>query len=142
MTIKAGEKNQANVFESYIAGVFLAYRKGYDSTSKANGDSKPKLRTQGQATDHVSEWLVPLFEPVAKFIQESLHAEQRRLASMSGVKDETEISPAQAAGATMRLNEYFNGVLKADPPAYEHKQKEGLMWMTKCTVTLPGGEQL
>jgi ribonuclease-3 len=141
MVVKAGEKSKANVFESYIAGLFQSYLQG--PTSNRSEDTKPLIRTEGQAYDHVAEWLVPLFEPIARFIQQSLHDEQHRLfVSSSGQGEEQEIDMNKASGALAMLNEHCIGVLKTGLPLYEHETAEGLLWRTKCTAKLPGGEEV
>jgi ribonuclease-3 len=143
MVVKAGEKSKANVFESYIAGLFQSYLQGPNSNSSGSGDAKPVIRTEGQAYDHVAEWLVPLFDPIARFIQQSLHDEQHRLSGSSADQgEEEEVTIKQASGASALLNQHCIGVLGTGMPVYEHESTEGMLWRTKCTATLPGGEEV
>jgi ribonuclease-3 len=143
MVVKAGEKSKANVFESYIAGVFQSYLQGPTSNLNGSGDVKPVMRTEGQAYDHIAEWLVPLFDPIARFIQQSLHDEQHRLSASSADQgEEQEVDIKQATGASALLNQHCIGVLGTGMPVYEHESTEGMLWRTKCTATLPGGEEV
>jgi ribonuclease-3 len=144
MVVKAGEKSKANVFESYIAGVFQSYLQGPTSNLNGSGDDvKPLMRTEGQAYDHVAEWLVPLFDPIARFIQQSLHDEQHRLSASSADQgEEQEVDIKQASGASAMLNQHCIGVLGTGMPVYEHESTEGMLWRTTCTATLPGGEEV
>ena len=143
MVVKAGEKSKANVFESYIAGLFQSYLQGSHSNSNGSGDMKPSLRTEGQAYDHVAEWLVPLFDPIARFIQQSLYDEQHRLsASRADQGEEQEVDMNKASGASAMLNQHCIGVLRIGMPVYEHESAEGLLWRTKCTAKLAGGEEV
>jgi ribonuclease-3 len=138
LVVKSGEKSKANVFESYIAGLYQSYLQGPVS----NGSSNSK-RTNGQALDHVGEWLMPLFEPVAKFILLSLQEEQHRLTALSGNQgEEPEVELAQAAGASAMLNQHCIGKLCTGMPVYEHEPAEGLLWKTRCTAKLQGGEEV
>jgi len=143
MVVKAGEKSKANVFESYIAGVFQSYLQGTTSDSNGSADVKPLMRTERQAYDHVAEWLVPLFDPIARFIQQSLYDEQHRLSASSADQgEEQEVDIKQATGASAMLNEHCIGVLGTGLPVYEHESTEGMLWRTKCTATLSGGEKV
>lgn len=141
MVVKAGEKSKANVFESYIAGLFQSFLQG--APSNGSQDMKPSMKTEGQAYDHVAEWLVPLFDPIARFIQQSLQDEQQRLSASSADQgEEQEIDLSQATGASAMLNQHCIGILGTGMPVYEHEQAEGLLWRTKCTAKLPGGEEV
>ena len=141
MLIKNGEKSKANVFESYIAGLFQSYLE--EPNSSALEDIKPTERTEGQAYDHVAKWLVPLLDPVARFIQQNLQDEQQRLSTLSDNQgNEQEVDPAQANGASAMLNEHCIGRLGTGMPLYESESVEGLLWRTRCTAKLRGGEEV
>jgi len=142
MVVKAGEKSKANVFESYIAGLFQSYLQGPTSDSTMSEDMKPVIRTEGQAYDHVAQWLVPLFDPIARFIQQSLYDEQHRLSASGAGQGEEEVDVQKASGASALLNQHCIGVLNTGLPLYEHENAEGMLWRTKCTATLPGGEEV
>ena len=100
MTIKHGEKSKANVFESYIAGLYQLFKAESGPSSDGNGVE----RTDGQALDHVSQWLTPLFGPVAQYIRNELHTEQQRLSAPSdNANGEVEIDAAEAMGSSAML---------------------------------------
>lgn len=139
MTIKHGEKSKANVFESYIAGLYQSFKAEIGPSSDGNGVE----RTDGQALDHVSQWLTPLFEPVAQHIRNELHTEQQRLSAPGdNGNGEVEIDAAEAMGSSAMLNQHCIGTIKTGMPVYEHEATEGLMWRTTCRIKLGGGEEL
>lgn len=155
LAVITSEKNQANLFESYIAGVyhsFLEPKSNANSSSQTisppltpNGSASQPTKTEGQAFDEVSNWLVPLFTPIAHVIRQHLQAEQERvahhrsLAANDGEDDDGDIDPKDVVGSSSMLNEYFVGKIGTGMPNYQHKPTEGLLWETTCTVTLPNG---
>jgi hypothetical protein len=133
MSIKSSEKSQANLLEAYMAGVFESYLGGSSTTESATDENQ---RTEGQAYDHLSVWLVPLFEPVARFLQEHILSEHQRLSKRSQLDyGGDDIDPALAVGSSARLNDWSirRGL---GMPLYESVQTEGLLWKTKCTVRI------
>jgi ribonuclease-3 len=133
MLVKSGEKSKANVFESYIAGLFQSFMAESGSTK----------RTEGQAFDYASEWLTPLFAPIAEYIRSELQAEQQRLSAPNNDQNgEVEIDAAEATGSSAMLNEYCIGTIKTGMPVYETETTEGLMWRTTCRIKLRGGEEV
>lgn len=143
MAVQSSEKNQANLFESYIAGYFesIATSQG----NNRNGEVGYVAKTQGQAYDEVSAWLVPVFTPIAHFIRQHLNAEQQRL-TQNRDQDEDEgeesINPALVTGSSAVLNEHFIGRVGTGLPQYLHSPADGLLWKTSCTVTLRNGQKV
>lgn len=168
MSVETSEKNQANLFEAYIAGVFesildpdlnpeLATSNGNVSHTppsvKAEAEagldfalpSPSGLKTEGQAYDELSDWLVPLLTPIAHFVRDHLHSERHRIIRSGNNHDgddDSHIDPAAVTGSTARLNELFIGRLGLPMPDYQSAQTEGLLWRTKCTATLKDGRQV
>lgn len=148
MAVQSSEKNQANLFESYIAGYFESIIQPFstsdaDADGNGNGNGQAVGKTQGQTYDEVSAWLVPVFTPIAHFIRDHLHAEQQRLTQN---KDEDEgddhIDPAVVTGSSAVLNEHFIGKVGTGLPEYLHSPTDGLLWKTSCTVTLRSGKKV
>jgi ribonuclease-3 len=107
MLVKSGEKSKANVFESYIAGLFQSFMAESTPSSNGDGNANGSKRTEGQAFDHVSQWLTPLFAPIAEYIRSELQTEQQRLSAPSNDQDgEVEIDAAEATGSSAMLNGY------------------------------------
>jgi hypothetical protein len=129
MSIKASEKNRGNLFEAHLCGV-------YDSHLSTNSGT-PK--TDGEALDELSRWLIPVFEPIAQYLQATLHNEQQRLAQRSRADNgDDDVDPNLVKGCAARLNEVFtskHGALSI----YEYAMGEGLLWVTKCTAKLRDG---
>lgn len=143
MSVQSSEKNQANLFEAYIAGYFESILCPV-SKCKENGVSTPPAKTEGQAYDAVSAWLVPIFTPIAHFYREQLQAEQERRSQNGRDEDgDDHIDSALVTGSTARLNEFFIGRVGTGMPIYDSYQlQNSLMWKTSCTVVLRDGKTL
>lgn len=109
------------------------------SSSNGNGGTK----SEGQAYDEVSTWLVPVYTPIAHFIREQLQAEQHRLSQNGREEDgDDHIDPGAVTGSSARLNEYFIGRIGTGMPQYQSTMLPSMLWETTCTVNLPGGKTL
>lgn len=150
MAVQSSEKNQANLFEAYIAGYFESILHPSSSPSSdqvsngnGNGNSEHGAKTEGQAYDEVSAWLIPIFTPIAHFLREHLQAEQHRKSQIGPEDDgDDHIDPALVTGSSARLNEYFIGRLGTGMPQYDSYMLPDLLWKTTCTVKLRNGQTM
>lgn len=141
----------ANLFEAYVAGLYMCYLKSPTDLSSAYGPPSSKLglngfdsavgnagptrrlRTHGQALDLLEQWLIPLFTPLAAWaVQEA----QTQLKASVGIDDEDD---QQTVGAMARLNQHF--IAKEDmKPIFEPVEGAPAgMWTMQCKVVKKDG---
>ena len=123
LNLKRGERANANLFEAYIAGLYLSYI----------DDSKGDIEATGRAFTKISEYLYPLFRPIAEWALGELKAESKRIEASQTADDEADHIDRLAQGSTALLNEHFTKYHKA-LPTYDAQRLGEQTWTIVCTV--------
>ena len=164
--LRRGEKTTANLFESYVAGLYYSYLKTQPVASTTtpprslkrrvgNGDSehvddtmvgggvgvggevKSRL-THGQAMDLLESWLYPLLWPIAQWTMTQLKNEQLRLDAITAEKSGDAHLDDQAVGSMAVLNEHLVR-WEGRLPEYNASRSGSDMWSIQCVATLRNG---
>lgn len=104
----------------------------------------PTAKTEGEAYDELSEWLVPLLTPIAFYIRDYLQAERHRITQQgNGIpgSDDSHLTQAKVSGSMMFLHQHLQQLGLAMPD-YQSSETEGKLWRTICTVNLADGERV
>lgn len=163
--LRAGEKVQANMFEAYIAALYLSYLShdkalaGKSSSSTSVGlpsppatpltssSSSPETLVSpnadaaGRAFALVGTWLNPLFTPLAHWVLDELRIEQKRLEEKHTGSNEDAEMDTRATGAMARLNEHLIRFHKKIPEYLAHRETSD-QWTVMCNAEDKDGKVL
>jgi hypothetical protein len=121
-TLVRQEKQVANLFEAYVAGLYLFYLRPSTAYTRADdpASSLPDFRsasneatattscrTHGQALDLLEQWLHPLFIPLADWAIIQLREAQKQIGPSGAAGGIDNTHDERATGATARLNQHF-----------------------------------
>lgn len=91
------------------------------------------MEATGRAFTKLSEYLHPLFRPVAEWALKELKAELKRIEASQTADDEADHIDRLAQGATAMLNEHFSKYHKT-LPTYDAQRLGEAMWTIVCTA--------
>lgn len=161
-SLDRSEKTKANLFESYIAGLYLSLQRQSQASRLPTPPRTPLddntlppvaelLATQantavpqmddGSAFVKVSTWLRAVFTPVAIFAFEEMKKEYAATTASSAEGDEAEMDRL-SVGALAILNEHFIK-FHARPPVYLALDKASVTdkWTVQATAVKKDGTE-
>lgn len=133
--LRAGEKIQANLFEAYVAALYLSYLRPTASASSTSAtvSSDAYCDAEGRAFARLGHWLKPLFAPLCHWLLAEIKSEQRRLDDQSSGANADSHLDQLASGALARLNEHMTKYHKT-APQYTSSRAGTDAWTTQCIV--------
>lgn len=122
--LRKGERANANLYEAYVAGLYLSHLESMGA---------------GEAFNRVSQYLQPLFTPIAEWALDQLKNELRRIEASQTADDESDQIDAKSRGANAMLNEHFTKY-HGNIPTYDPQRCGEQAWTIVCTARGKGTE--
>ncbi|RXK37151.1 hypothetical protein M231_05603 [Tremella mesenterica] len=124
--VTQSSKNAAEIFEAYIGGLF------HDQLERANvTNANAAVLTQGPAFDKITEWLEPIFRPMAERGYDPADADEEEEDRLAVGAISELFETLQRWGARPSFSETLETPPGANP-------LHGGMWRITCTVQIKG----